>query len=195
MPDRPIGEDDVNASAQDSFWLETYREHGGPILAFLTSRVGRRDVAEDLLQETFVRAMRRLGPSSEGGNIKSYLFTTAHRLMIDRGRRRTPALCSEGEPDPTRPLDEQRPAEPAVAADDAVDLRTIRELVDQELARLSPDQRTAFESAVLEQRSYPEVARERGWTVAKVKIDVYRARKRLMERLRDRLRTDLETLS
>ena len=48
------------------FWHQAYREHAPSILAFLTSRVGRREVAEEFLQETFLRAMRR-GARLEGG--------------------------------------------------------------------------------------------------------------------------------
>ncbi len=184
----------MEATSSGTFWLETYREHGSAILAFLTSRVGRRDVAEDLLQETFVRAMRRLGQPDADGNIRSYLFTTAHRLILDRRRRATPALFSEmGRVD--EPAFEERRAADLRPADELVDLRTIRELVDDELAGLTDDQRVAFESAVLGGRSYPVVAREQGWTVAKVKIDVFRARKRVMQRLRERLLPDLETVS
>lgn len=61
----------------DDFWMNTFEEHGSSILAFLTSRLGQRDLAEDLRQETFIRAMRGGGRLSEGGNVRSYLFTTA----------------------------------------------------------------------------------------------------------------------
>src|SRR5206468_4064964 len=59
-----------------TFWLRAYQDHGPSILAFLTSRVGRRELAEDFLQETFVRVMRKMTKGFEGANLRSYLFTT-----------------------------------------------------------------------------------------------------------------------
>ena len=79
----------------NDFWMNTFEEHGSSILAFLTSRLGQRDLAEDLLQETFIRAMRGGSQLSEGGNVRSYLFTTAYHLIINQSRKKKPALFSE----------------------------------------------------------------------------------------------------
>ena len=40
-----------------TFWRNAYEKHGPSLLAFLVSRIRDRDDAEDLLQETFVRAL------------------------------------------------------------------------------------------------------------------------------------------
>jgi DNA-directed RNA polymerase specialized sigma24 family protein len=50
---------------------------------------------------------------------------------------------------------------------------------------LPEDLRIAFERGVLARVPYTEIAEERDWTVAKVKVCVYRARKHLMAGLQE----------
>ena len=84
--------------SESSFWMTTYEEHGSAVMAFLTSRTGRRDVAEDLLQETFVRAIRARPTLPDPAGVRSYLFTTAQHLLISRYRKKTPSLMSPPRP-------------------------------------------------------------------------------------------------
>lgn len=67
----------------------------------------------------------------------------------------------------------------------ALDLARVRERIDGALATLKPAHRDAFRSAVLEQKPYAEVAREQGCTPAQVKVNVHRARKKVMAMLAD----------
>jgi RNA polymerase sigma factor (sigma-70 family) len=68
-------------------------------------------------------------------------------------------------------------------SDDAAHERELRETVDAALAQLPPDQALAFTWAILEQRSYSEIEAHTGWSRSKVKISVFRARRRVMEEL------------
>lgn len=167
-----------------SFWHQAYQDHGPSLLAFLASRVGRRETAEEFLQETFVRAMRRVSGDAPGANLRSYLFTTAHHLLISDWRRTRPRLFSE-----LSGSEQASVAEPAAvaehSAESALDLAKVRERIEGALATLSPAQRAAFRSAVLEQKPYAEVAREQGCTPAQVKVNVHRARKKVMAMLAD----------
>ena len=169
--------------SDNTFWLNTFQEHGSSILAFLTSRLGRRDLAEDLLQETFVRAMRRGDNLQADGNIKSYLFTTAYHLIVNQSRRRTPALFSEVSEEEAPRL--ERAAEGSSPSPEAAaDLARFGELLEAELRLLKPDHRRAFQAAFLDQLPYAEIARLNGCSLEKVKTDVYRARKQVLTRLR-----------
>jgi RNA polymerase sigma-70 factor (ECF subfamily) len=177
--------------ADNSFWFNTFEEHGSSILAFLTRRVGRRELAEDLLQETFVRAMRQGDRMSDVRRIRSYLFTTAHRLVLDQARRRRPALFSEVSRVEEEPLtDVADRAQPL--PDEATDLRLFEDRLQAALATLRADHARAFRLAVLQQHSYAEVARETGWTLQRVKTNVHRARKKIIETLRAVLDPALE---
>jgi RNA polymerase sigma-70 factor, ECF subfamily len=174
-----------------ALWLRAYREHGPSILAFLTSRTGRRDLAEEFLQETFVRAMRRGARLVPGPELRSYLFTTAHHLVISDRRRARPRLFSELTEQEQAVL--EAPREDALRSSEAEwDLGKVRERLEGALAALRPDHREAFRAAVLRQKPYAEIARENGWTREQVKVNVHRARKKVIALLRDLLRPEEE---
>jgi RNA polymerase sigma factor (sigma-70 family) len=59
-------------------------EHLDPVRAFLRGMVGP-DAADDCLQETFMAALRAY-PRAHGGNLRSWVFTIAHRKAIDHHR-------------------------------------------------------------------------------------------------------------
>ena len=48
---------------------------------------------------------------------------------------------------------------------------------------LSPTLKTAFEMAILRQQSYDEICRETGWSPGQVRVNVFRARRRVIEQL------------
>jgi RNA polymerase sigma-70 factor (ECF subfamily) len=169
-----------------AFWMATFQEHGSAVIAFLTSRTGRRDVAEDLLQETFVRAMRARPTLPDAGGIRSYLLTTAHRLLISRHRKKRPFLFSEMAEREAAPFEELAD-EAAISPESAVSFVQFEERLRVVLEGLPPAHRAAFEDAVLQQKAYAEIASDRGWTPAQVKSNVHRARKQVIAALGDLL--------
>lgn len=170
-------------------WLQAYEAHAPSILTFLTSRIGRRDVAEELLQETFVRAMRRGPEVASAEHLRSYLFTTAHHLVISDRRRNRVRLFSEltGAEEATVAASSVDWAE---SPEKAFDLGRVRERLDTALGKLSPPHREAFQAAVLEQKTYAVIAREQDWTIEQVKINVHRARKKVLAMLGDLARQE-----
>jgi RNA polymerase sigma-70 factor, ECF subfamily len=176
-----------------TLWLQAYEAHGPSILAFLTSRIGRRDLAEELLQETFVRAMRRGPEVASLEHLRAYLFTTAHHLLVDDRRRHRMRLFSELTQAEESSIT-KAPAE-ATESSEIVDLDRIRERLEQALSQLSPPHRAAFQAAVLEQKPYAAIAREQEWTMEQVKINVHRARKKVIAMLGDLARPKQENRS
>jgi RNA polymerase sigma-70 factor (ECF subfamily) len=175
------------------FWMTTYEQHGSAVMAFLTSRTGRRDEAEDLLQETFVRAIRARPTLPDPSGVRSYLFTTAHNLLLRRYRKKRPALFSEVAPDSDRM--EEIVDDDATSPEAAADLAGFQERLAAVLETLQPDFRAAFELAVLQQRSYGEIATQQGWSLGQVKTNVHRARKKVMSALGEMLETRPENRS
>lgn len=73
--------------------IETfYRLHAGSIYGYLYSMCRDRGRAEDLMQETFIKATRALG-GYRGGSPKAWLFSVARTVFLDDQRRsaRTPS--------------------------------------------------------------------------------------------------------
>ena len=74
----------------DSF-NELMKRYQAPILHFLRGRTAPAE-AEDLLQETFLRAFRGLDRYHSDRSLRTWLFTIARRVCIDSGRRSRPSL-------------------------------------------------------------------------------------------------------
>lgn len=178
-------------AVNDTFWHSTFKRHGPAVLAFLSSRLGRRDVAEDLLQETFVRAIRAQGNLRDLSKVRSYLFSTAHRLVLNQARGKKPLLFSE------LSRFEEGPAEPpsgdTESAEQLTDLSRAQERLRQVIAGMSPALRLAFQDAVIEQKSYAQIASEQGWTEGQVRVNVCRARKKAIAEMRDLLGLEGDT--
>jgi len=174
----------TEAIEQDrGFWRAAYQSHAPAVLAFLLHRLGRREDAEDLLQETFVRAIR--SDSFDGDNLRAYLLRTAHNLWVNRRRR--PQLVV---PLASGPAADERedpfadvPAE-AASPEQEASWSAFRKELGRVLESLSEPHRRAFELGALEQRSYGEIAEITGWSLPQVKVNLYRARKRVIEELR-----------
>lgn len=168
------------------FWRAAYQSHAPAVLAFLLHRLGRREDAEDLLQETFVRVIR--SGSFDGDNLRAYLLRTAHNLWVNRRRRPQLIVPLVGPMGPAVGEGYASLADvPAAAAspEQEVSWSAFREELQRVLADLSEPQRRAFELGALEQRSYGEIAQITGWSLPQVKVNLYRARKRIIEELRE----------
>lgn len=75
----------VSGGDQDAFaaLFERYRR---PVFAYLARLAGDRQLAEDLLQETFLRVYRERESYRPLGQFRAWLFTIARRLIIDHAR-------------------------------------------------------------------------------------------------------------
>ena len=63
-------------------------EHAAPLWAYVVSLTGDRAAAQDVVQETLLRAWRTppdLDPAA--GSVRAWLFTVARRLVVDEWRR------------------------------------------------------------------------------------------------------------
>src|ERR1044072_2047381 len=79
-----------------------FREYHQPLVRYLTRRLGDRDWAEEVAQETFLRAVKQESIVSE----RSWLFAVATNLVRDEARkdiRRRGRPESAGHADGTRP--------------------------------------------------------------------------------------------
>lgn len=162
-----------------TFWRHAYVDHGPAILGFLRNRLNGAEEAEELMQETFVRAIRSGGRLRDASKVRSYLFTTAHNLVRNHYRRsQTSPFVST---DPDLELAGQ------TTSDARARLRSLVDRLSAVLEGLPPAHRRAFELGVLDRLPYREIARQTGWTTSQVKINVHRARKRIVEELAEYL--------
>jgi RNA polymerase sigma factor (sigma-70 family) len=66
-----------------------YETHNGEVLAFLRRRAGR-DRADDLFQETFLRALRAYARLDHGEHLRAWVMTIAANTLVDAARREKP---------------------------------------------------------------------------------------------------------
>jgi RNA polymerase sigma-70 factor (ECF subfamily) len=135
--------------------------------------------SEDLVQETYARALAALDQFAEGSNLKSWLFRILRNTFIDLYRRDQRAQTDSG-------LDTVGEAR-GPAADEGGAPRQEREVMGRELEQallsLTEDARVAV-LLDLEGFSEAEMAETLGCAVGTVKSRLFRARAALRERLR-----------
>jgi len=88
-----------------------YEAHKGEVLAFLRRRAGR-DRADDLFQETFLRALRAYNRLEHGEHLRAWVLTIAGNAIVDAGRRERPTSELLDEPaseDERPPVEELEP--------------------------------------------------------------------------------------
>jgi RNA polymerase sigma factor (sigma-70 family) len=88
-----------------------YETHKGEVLAFLRRRAGR-ERADDLFQETFLRALRAYGRLEHGDHLRAWVLTIATNCVIDGARKERPAAELTVEPgaeDSRPPFEELAP--------------------------------------------------------------------------------------
>lgn len=137
---------------------ELYRAHAGLVFAFLVGLTRDRDQAEDLMQETFVRATRSLG-GYRGGSPQAWLLAIARTTFLDAHRRRVP-IPVEDIPDVGR-------SDP-----DVVQQLAVRAA----LARLSDPHRTVLVLRDELGLPYDEVAATIDRSLGATKVLIHRAR-------------------
>ncbi|MFF2043065.1 sigma-70 family RNA polymerase sigma factor [Kitasatospora sp. NPDC058170] len=154
-----------------------YQEHAGPLLGFVLHLVaGDRQRAEDVVQETLVRAWRnihRLDPAAR--SLRPWLVTVARRIVID-DHRSSRARPHEVDPSPLELL----PAEDEL--DRALRLMTISEA----LGDLSGAHREIIVETYFKGRTVNEAAVELGIPAGTVRSRVFYALRSLRLALEER---------
>jgi len=160
--------------------LETIvAKYEGALLRYATRLLNNAAVAQDVVQEAFIRLSRRWTPGwPDDGRLRQWLYRTAHNAAIDyiRGEQRRRRLYERSaleQPD-------SAPAE-APATLDAADRRR---LVLDRIARLDPSEREVLLLRLQEGMSYAEIARVTGRRVGTVGCLLHTATRKLTESLR-----------
>jgi RNA polymerase sigma-70 factor (ECF subfamily) len=124
--------------------------HEAPLFQFLVGMLRDHHLAEDVLQETFVRALERLD-GVDGEHLRGWLFTVAyHQALLARRRQKArPAAALGASPEPTEPS--PGPPELAALRDDIVLIRRL-------LERLPAAQQEVIRQRVYEGKRFREIA-------------------------------------
>ena len=159
-------------------WELIFRKHSPGVYQYLLTLSGNNQEAEDLLQETFIRAMRSISSLREPDKIHSWLMTIARNLFLDhrkkRLRRNTDSIEDSLAETVNQASGAESPEDFTIRSDFMSSLRDT-------LKNLSETYRTAFTLGVMQGLSYQEVAEITGWSSAMVKSNIFRARKKVAD--------------
>lgn len=151
---------------------ELVRRHQGPTRALLR-RLCKEDhaLADDLAQEAFLQAFRKLSQFRADAAFGTWLYRIAYNAFLMHVRSRREEL----------PLDEAQPPEDEGSAGEAsVEAQSVRELdVRRALSKLSDEERAAIVQCYYLDRSHEEAAYVLGCPVGTVKSYIFRAKKKL----------------
>ena len=145
-----------------------YLLHGPELYRFVLRGLGDPGAAQDVTQETFLRAWRaadRFDPAL--ASLRVWLFAIARNAMIDHARAAKVRPWQSALADPPT-------METVTGSDeDKTDEVLLAWLVEEALQRISEDHRTAIVETYLKERPYDEVAAELGVPVGTLRSRVF----------------------
>lgn len=136
--------------------------------------------ADDVAQETFLRAYQRLDSLRDSGALTTWLYRIATRICLDRIRKRARRTPVESEGD----LDEIDEADPDVPSlQQVIERNDMSTCVHGCLEGLPDSYRAVILLHDLDELTGPEIAETLGVSLATVKIRLHRARRKLQAQL------------
>src|SRR5688500_885441 len=156
-----------------------FERYSRPVISFIYDMVNDRSLAEELTQETFVRAFRAIHTMRAETKLSTWLFGIARNVARESLRARARAGNQVDLADKSvRDLSDNKP----VTVDGLLS-KELNELIRRSLAALDEDKRVVFTLKVLHQCSYEEIALITGFSLAKLKTDLHRARAEMRKRI------------
>jgi RNA polymerase sigma-70 factor (ECF subfamily) len=164
----------VLAGDRDSFAVLIGR-YSDPLYRHALGMTGSPDVAEDILQTSFIKAFHHLGEVR--GRFDAWLFRIVANGCKDwlKNIRRSHLSYDEDDQPST-----------FASPDEDLDRTELRQDLDAALAQLAPSLREAFIMKHVEGRSYEDMADLLGTTVGALKMRVHRAREALQTLLEEK---------
>jgi RNA polymerase sigma-70 factor (ECF subfamily) len=160
-----------SSAGDEALVRHLYAEHGRALLAYATRLTNDRAAAEDVVQETLVRAWKHADALGTGsGSVRGWLFTTARNLVIDRARAKAARPTEVAESPATPPIQRDH-------ADAVVASVTVLEALDE----LPPHHREVLVEIYLNGRSVTEAAEALGIPAGTVKSRSHHAMRALRE--------------
>jgi len=181
--------EDLTARARagdDEAFRLLFERYACPVLHFIYDLINQRELAEDLTQETFVRAYKNLRALRSGTKFSTWLFGIARNVAREALRSRRREQNSDFAERETR-LKQQ--SDPGCLPDEQLLQKEFNVAMESALRMLNEDHRLVFILRILQHCSYEEIVAITGFSLAKVKTDLHRARLEMRRRIGPYLET------
>jgi RNA polymerase sigma-70 factor (ECF subfamily) len=175
-------------AGEEAAYRELIRRYERPLFSLLYRMVRDRELAEDLAQETFVKALSAIESYRPEFKFSSWIFKIANNAAIDHLRRRElDTLSLDGSPHAETPEAVEATAlqigDRQESPLDAVEARELGGQIEQAIARLRPEYRSCILLRHVEGRAYEEIAEILNLPLGTVKTYIHRARNELRQAL------------
>jgi RNA polymerase sigma-70 factor (ECF subfamily) len=156
----------------------------GPIYSYLARTTGDRHLAEDLLQDTFLRMIQNLDRYEESGRFQAWLFRIAANRVRDWARRkshseRVGGAADPDDPDSTGTVDRPVDVPPETRMEQSEEIR----LLEGAVAGLEYDERQVLILRHYSDLSFKEIADIMNAPLGTVLARSHRALAKLRERM------------
>jgi RNA polymerase sigma-70 factor (ECF subfamily) len=142
-----------------------YRE---ALLHLFEQRLGSKDTASDLLQETFIKVYLHIDSYSPNFTFGQWVYTIARNTLVDYLRRRADNISIDGK--------FRAPASTTPTPEESVIISQRKAHFEASLNELSEDYRQIIEMRFLDEYSYEEIAEKLGKPINTVKTQIRRAK-------------------
>ena len=171
-------------SGREAAYRELIRRYERPVFALLFRMVRDRELAEDLSQETFIKALNAIESYRPEFKFSSWIFKIANNAAIDHLRRRElDTLSLDGSPHAETPEAMQATALQIGARQesplDTVEAKELGSEIEAAIGRLRPEYRSCILLRHVEGRAYEEIAEILDLPLGTVKTYIHRARNEL----------------
>ncbi len=164
----------------DTAFATLVRKYQKSVHALAWRKVGDFHIAEDITQDTFLKAYRRLSTLKKPQRFASWLYVIAANhcsTWLRKKRLRTQSL----EDTSSAQLEQATYSGYVIAENERTTAEAQREVVKKLLAKLQESERTVITLYYLGGMTYEEISKFLGVSVAAIKNRLYRARNRLKE--------------
>jgi len=175
-------------AGEEAAYRELIRRYERPLFSLLFLMVRDRELAEDLAQETFVKALNAIESYRPEFKFSSWIFKIANNAAIDHLRRRElDTLSLEGSPQAETPEAIEATALQIGGRQESplaeVEARELGGQIEAAIAQLRPEYRSCILLRHVEGRAYEEIAEILNLPLGTVKTYIHRARNELRQAL------------
>ncbi|MGH7586410.1 MAG: RNA polymerase sigma factor [Gemmatimonadales bacterium] len=173
---------------RETAYRELIRRYERPVFSLVFRMLRDRELAEDLTQETFVKALNAVESYRPEFKFSSWIFKIANNAAIDHLRRRELyTLSIEGSPNAVTPEAMEATALQIRSATETplqeLEARELGGQIEEAIASLRPEYRSCILLRHVEGRAYEEIAEILDLPLGTVKTYIHRARNELRTRL------------
>jgi RNA polymerase sigma-70 factor, ECF subfamily len=169
-------------TGDESAFAEIVRRYSPRVFRFAGRFFRRREQVEEAAQEVFLKAFTQLDAYEGRGSLEGWLtrITTTTCLNLLRGSKRRPELMISDLTEDEGAWLESKTAGVAAERHHAAERGLVAaDLAERVLVTMSPDDRLVLTLIDGEDTPVKEVAEMTGWSESKVKVQAFRARRRM----------------